>query len=160
MKVIMTPSEGATHWIFEGLEGSSSYEDKTDGEDISGGDGKGLKVKEGQKLSQKQLEMLETVAEENLEASTNPLCNNQNLFRFLFEKVRKHEQKIDLQESPINSDTRVWPFKNALQRKTAGAKRKGRKVCLLLFLAYNRCSLSHHMQHGHRCNNSRCRFSF
>ena len=122
--------------------------------------GKGLKVEEGQKLSQKQLQMLETAAEEKLEASTNPLCKNQNLFRFLFEKVRKHEQKIDLQESPINSDKHVWHFKDALQRKTAGAKRKGRKVCLLLFLAYNRCSLSHHMQHGHRCNNSRCRFSF
>ena len=86
-----------------------TFEDKPYGEDISGGDGKGLKVKEGQKLSQKQLEMLETVAEENLEASTNPLCNNQNLFRFLFEKVRKHEQKIDLQESIFNRDNPLWP---------------------------------------------------
>ena len=132
--------EEFTQWSFETVE-VYSYEDKTDGEDISGGGGKGLKVEEGQKLSQKQLQMLETAAEEKLEASTNPLCKNQNLFRFLFEKVRKHEQKIDLQESPINSDNHVWHFKDALQRKTAGAKRKGRKVCLLLFLTYNRCSL-------------------
>ena len=146
---------------YEEYEEYSSEENHHREEGASDGRGEmGLKVEEGQKLSQKQLQMLETAAEEKLEASTNPLCKNQNLFRFLFEKVRKHEQKIDLQESPINSDTRVWPFKNALQRKTAGAKRKGRKVCLLLFLAYNRCSLSHHMQHGHRCNNSRCRFSF
>ena len=100
--------EEFTQWSFETVE-VYSYEDKTDGEDISGGGGKGLKVEEGQKLSQKQLQMLETAAEEKLEASTNPLCKNQNLFRFLFEKVRKHEQKIDLQESIFNRDNPLWP---------------------------------------------------
>ena len=43
--------------------------------------GKGLKVKKGQKLSQRQLEMLVAATEEKPKASTNPLCKD--VFRFL-----------------------------------------------------------------------------
>ena len=50
-----------------------------------GVDGKGLKVGEGQKLNQKQLEMLVTAAEEQ-ENSTNPLCKHDE-FRFLETKM-------------------------------------------------------------------------
>ena len=54
--------------------------------------GKGLKVEEGQKLNQKQLQMLETMAEEKLSPSTNPLCQAQkDLFRSLYGKAYKHE---------------------------------------------------------------------
>ena len=57
-----------------------SYEEK-DEEKVGGGGGLGLKVKKGQKMSQKQLQMLETAAEEK-KTSTNPLCKQQNnLFR-------------------------------------------------------------------------------
>ena len=43
--------------------------------------GKGLKVKKGQKLNQRQLEMLVAATEEKPKASTNPLCKD--VFRFL-----------------------------------------------------------------------------
>ena len=66
----------------ETYEGSSSQEKH--GEKKDGGGGMGLKVKEGQQLTQKQLQMLETVADEKLGASTNPLCKDQNqMFRSL-----------------------------------------------------------------------------
>ena len=43
----------------------------------------GLKVEEGQKLSQKQLQMLEAIAEEKGN-STNPLCREeQEIFKSL-----------------------------------------------------------------------------
>ena len=54
------------------------------------GGGKGLKVKKGQKLNQKQLQMLETIAEEKLAPSTNPLCKK-DFFRSLYGKPYKHE---------------------------------------------------------------------
>ena len=42
-----------------------------------GGDGKGVMVKEGQKLNQKQLDMLVSAAEES-KTSTNPLCKEES----------------------------------------------------------------------------------
>ena len=52
-------------------------------DNVPGGGGMGLKVEEGQKLSQKQLQMLEEIAEEKGN-STNPLCREeQEMFRSL-----------------------------------------------------------------------------
>ena len=69
---------------FEEYSYEYSYEDKDEKKDVGGAaGGLGLKVKKGQKLSQKQLEMLETAAEER-KTSTNPLCKEKkqtNMFR-------------------------------------------------------------------------------
>ena len=64
--------------------GNHEIDEEKDG---YGGEGrKGLKVKEGQKLTHKQLQMLETVAEEKQREPTNPLCKDPNqLFRSLFD---------------------------------------------------------------------------
>ena len=68
----------------ETYEESSPQEKHGEMKYISGGGGMGLKVKEGQQLTQKQLQMLETVANEKLGAPTNPLCKDQNqMFRSL-----------------------------------------------------------------------------
>ena len=44
------------------------------------GGAKGLEVKKGQKLSQRQLQMLETAAEEKETQSRNPLCREEERF--------------------------------------------------------------------------------
>ena len=61
---------------FESYEEHVSQEKHAKKAVYGGGGGKGLKVEEGQKLTQKQLQMLETVAEEKLGNSTNPLCKD------------------------------------------------------------------------------------
>ena len=86
-EVISTPEEYScedeTYDEEYSVEEYSSKE-KHEEPDVPGLEGKGLKVEEGQKLTQKQLQMLETIAEEKLEDSTNPLCKDPNqLFRSL-----------------------------------------------------------------------------
>ena len=68
---------------FEEYSYEYSYEEKNEEKVVGGAGGLGLKVKKGQKLSQKQLQMLETAAEER-KTSTNPLCKEKkqtNMFR-------------------------------------------------------------------------------
>lgn len=93
-EVISTPEnysyEDETYEECSGEEYSSK--EKHEEPDVPGLWGKGLKVEEGQKLTQKQLQMLETVAEEKLEDSTNPLCKDPNqLFRSLTSEGLNHE---------------------------------------------------------------------
>jgi len=73
-------TQDKTYKELEEYGNQEKYEEKNG---YGGGEeGKGLKVKEGQKLTHKQLQMLETVAEEKQREPTNPLCKDpKQLFR-------------------------------------------------------------------------------
>jgi len=88
--------EGKNQYSYEGYSGE-------DGMEGGGADGKGLKVGEGQKLNQKQLEMLVTAAEEQ-ENSTNPLCKHDEFRRSRELRVIKTCGRADVrckQKQPV-----------------------------------------------------------
>ena len=67
-----------------------SYEEKDEKKNEGKGEGMGLKVKKGQKMTQKQLQMLDSAAEER-KISKNPLCKEEqqnNMFRCNNRNVR------------------------------------------------------------------------